>query len=583
MKPKVDSRGTSTEAIETAVARAAGDSMFANERALAAKAPEVPPIVMPVAMEDHELRKTATAVTAKPRGKSPMRPSRARPPKSKGKPTSPTSQLHSFFEEDIQQNVSSKSIRTPVDVMTAHAYRGHVLTVAIVRFGSSPLLPVRRAAPLQGGRPRCVITRGKGPEGVRSAAVVVFSAPTMLLTTLTQARACAAAAGCAAVITVATITGSARADTFSGDSLFADQHTSGFFEDISVRLQQNGPLLRYGVSIVDVDGDGLFEAFVCGYNGANSLYKYVDGQLQDIAGSLGIAAPNRQAIGVASCDVDGDGDEEIYVLNTDSYSGDKVYADHLWKLRRGKAEDLMLRDVNSGSRSSFAGRSVACVDRKGDGRYGVAAASYGRPLLLYEMPGDAKTGAMRDVAREAGFVGVTGGRGITGGPLYPGKDYTATPGMDVYMDNERGPSFFFRNDGRGRFDEVAGALGLSDPNENGRGVALLDGNADGHIDIVTGNCASSHFFKLAAHTHANTYTHTHTIERLLPVYAAAPLSERFDLSSPSVRGRDGAASTVAHTFRKYTQWTLRRCGPARYGRTVRHTDGGRRGFRQRWL
>ena len=45
------------------------------------------------------------------------------------------------------------------------------------------------------------------------------------------------------------------------------------------------------------------------------------------------------------------------------------------------------------------------------------------------------------------------------------------------MDNERGASFFFRNDGRGQFAEVAGQLGLSDSQSNGRGVALLDGNA----------------------------------------------------------------------------------------------------------
>ena len=268
------------------------------------------------------------------------------------------------------------------------------------------------------------------------------------------------------------------------NAMHYEKPEAGFFEDITARLNGNAARLRYGVSIVDVDNDGLFEAFVCGYGGANSLYRWNGARLEDIAPRLGVDAVGRQAIGVASCDIDGDGKEEIYVLNTDSYSGDKAFSDHLFALRGGnKYEDIMTLAVNGRSRSSFAGRSVACVDRTGEGKYGVAAASYGRPLLLYEMA-DAKTSAVRDVADSAGFAGITGGRGITGGPLYPGKDYTTSPGMDVYMDNENGASFFFRNDGHGHFTEVAGRLGLADAYENGRGVALLDANADGRVDLV---------------------------------------------------------------------------------------------------
>ena len=109
---------------------------------------------------------------------------------------------------------------------------------------------------------------------------------------------------------------------------------------------------------------------------------------------------------------------------------------------------------------------MACVDRAGNGSYAVAAASYGKPLLFYEMT-DRPRGAIRDVAASVGFVGTTGGRGLTGGPLYPGKDYTVTKGMDVYMDNERGASFFFRNSGHASFTEEAQALGLQVPRPAG--------------------------------------------------------------------------------------------------------------------
>lgn len=92
----------------------------------------------------------------------------------------------------------------------------------------------------------------------------------------------------------------------------------------------------------------------------------------------------------------------------------------------------------------------------------------------------------------AGFKGVTGGRGLTGGPLYPGKDYRTTPGMDIFMDNENGCNFFFKNNGDGTYSEVASQLGITDCSQNGRGVALMEANGDDSMDIVYGNWNGPH-------------------------------------------------------------------------------------------
>jgi hypothetical protein len=80
---------------------------------------------------------------------------------------------------------------------------------------------------------------------------------------------------------------------------------------------------NYGVAITDVDGDDKFEALVAGYGVKNQLFKYEPStsKLVDVAPSFGIQDETRSAIGVAACDTDGDGVEEIYVLNTDQYSG----------------------------------------------------------------------------------------------------------------------------------------------------------------------------------------------------------------------------------------------------------------------
>ena len=72
---------------------------------------------------------------------------------------------------------------------------------------------------------------------------------------------------------------------------------------------------------------------------------------------------------IVACDVDGDGREEIYFLNTNTYSGSSDTGD-LDKLFRfndeiGQFEDILSKDYNIGVLRNLAGRSVACIDRTG--------------------------------------------------------------------------------------------------------------------------------------------------------------------------------------------------------------------------
>jgi hypothetical protein len=50
----------------------------------------------------------------------------------------------------------------------------------------------------------------------------------------------------------------------------------------------------------------------------------------NVAKGTPLADPERQAIGVAAGDFDGDGKEEIYVLNTDTFGGRKKLTDRLF-------------------------------------------------------------------------------------------------------------------------------------------------------------------------------------------------------------------------------------------------------------
>src|SRR3546814_16974987 len=58
--------------------------------------------------------------------------------------------------------------------------------------------------------------------------------------------------------------------------------------------------------------------------------------------------------------------------------------------------------------------------------------------------------------------------------------------------NENGANFLFRNDGTGRFDEVALDCGLGDGLQHGRGVAALDADGDGRFDLAYGNWEGPH-------------------------------------------------------------------------------------------
>ncbi|KAG2462606.1 CRAC1 protein, partial [Polypterus senegalus] len=279
--------------------------------------------------------------------------------------------------------------------------------------------------------------------------------------------------------------------------------------------ENNPTQLNYGIAVTDVDGGGDLEVLVAGYNGPNLVLKYDQRRkvLHNIAvddrSSPYYALRDRQgnAIGVTACDIDGDGREEIYFLNTNNaFSGLATYSDKLFKFRNGRFEDLLSDDINvrRDVANRVAGRSVACVDRKGIGRYSIYIANYANgnvgPHSLIEMDeaaSDPLNGviALHNMAEEAGVNKFTGGRGVAVGPIIS----QTLP--DIFCDNEYGPNFLFKNNGDGTFTDIAAQAGVDDPHQHGRGVALADFNRDGKIDIVYGNWNGPH--RLFLQTNAN--------------------------------------------------------------------------------
>ena len=252
-----------------------------------------------------------------------------------------------------------------------------------------------------------------------------------------------------------------------------------FFKNISNIIQNNEKRLSYGVSVTDFDKDGNFEFIVAGFGYANLALKYDNGKLiNNISDNL-FADTDRRTIGVASCDIDQDGFEEIYFLNTDTYSGEKKYSDRLLD-HTDVISDYFEIQKNQDSLNLTAGRSVVCVDRDGSGKYGIYVANYGGPTRFYEI----NNSEVSDLAPSLSLDQITGGRAVIAGHIVSNN-------MDIFAANERGPNFLYKNN-NGQFTEIAGEKNIQDTFQNGRGTALTDFLYRGNLDIITSNWNGYH-------------------------------------------------------------------------------------------
>ena len=253
-----------------------------------------------------------------------------------------------------------------------------------------------------------------------------------------------------------------------------------FFKDISDIIENNEPRLSYGVAVSDVNNDNKFEFVVTGFGYKNLALGFENNNLVNTIDNEIFNDAERKTIGVAACDIDKDGFEEVYFLNTDTYSGDKKYSDRLLDKKQKKFFDLFEIEKNKTSLNLTAGRSVVCVDRNGNGVYGFYVANYGGPTRFYEL----NNNLLIDKAPKLKIDRVTGGRAVVAGHII--SDNT-----DIFAANERGSNFLYKNN-NGSFTELANEYEVQDKYENGRGTTLSDVFYRGQLDIVSSNWNGNH-------------------------------------------------------------------------------------------
>jgi hypothetical protein len=269
-----------------------------------------------------------------------------------------------------------------------------------------------------------------------------------------------------------------------------------------------------GVAVFDYDGDGKLDVFFT--NGAaspildksepryaNRLFRNEGGRrFQDVTEAAGLRGEGY-SMGAAVADYDNDGDQDLFVAG--------VHRQHLYRNAGGRFEDVAAAAGVASTQWVVGG---GWFDYDNDGHldllavnYTVWTAAFDRfcgdaargirvychpkwfppvPLSLFRNRGD---GRFEDVSVPSGIAAVKG-RGMA----VAFADHDQDGFTDVYVTNDKLPSFLFRNRGDGTFAETGLLAGVALP-QHGQDVSAMgadfrdydnDGAPDLHVTALAG-------------------------------------------------------------------------------------------------
>jgi hypothetical protein len=261
--------------------------------------------------------------------------------------------------------------------------------------------------------------------------------------------------------------------------LFASTMDIGRFQNIAplVGLDRRGPNMFGGSVFDDFTGDGLPDIFIssadCDLDAA--LFVNRGDHFEDRGPAAGL---NGQTL-AANCshaDFDNDGRLDVLLLRG---AWEAPYPLSLLRNKGGGTfEDVT---AAAGLATPIQSQSAAWGDFNNDGFVDLYVA--GEQLAerpdprnkgrLYRNNGD---GTFTDVAERAGVENDRYGKGAAWG------DYNNDGWPDLYVSNMRAPNRLYRNNGDGTFTDVAGTLGVTEP-EDSFSCWFWDFDNDGRLDI----------------------------------------------------------------------------------------------------
>jgi enediyne biosynthesis protein E4 len=229
-------------------------------------------------------------------------------------------------------------------------------------------------------------------------------------------------------------------------------------------------------------------------------------RFQHVNGAFGKKyLPETMGSGCAFFDFDSDGDQDILLVNATTWPGPpagRPATSALYRNRGGGTFDDVTKD--SGFDRSVYGMGVAVGDYDADGDPDVYLTALG-PNVLFRNDG---SGKFTDVTETAGV----GDNGFGASATW--LDYDRDSDLDLFLLNyvqwskekdiycsldgktksyctpesyEGASPVLFRNDGKGTFTDVTREANLWNPRGKGLGVAVLDFDQDGHLDLAIAN------------------------------------------------------------------------------------------------
>jgi Flp pilus assembly protein TadD len=290
------------------------------------------------------------------------------------------------------------------------------------------------------------------------------------------------------------------ASVFAGEPSFQDQLTKGVPYWRS-RLDPSCGLDVYGengIAAADIDGDGQDEIFVCQPGGLpNRLYKFdANGRLRDISKQAGLDLLDDTAAALF-VDLRNSGHQDLVLVRTNQI---------LLLLNDGNGHFTELPDAfhfATAPQGSFT--SVAAADYDRDGRldlylccyvYYQSEAQYRYPTPYHDAQNGPPNFLFRNHLNEnpPHFEDVTAASGMSHNNnrfsfSATWCDYNGDGWPDVYVTNDFGRKNLYRNT-NGHFQDVAEEAGVTDLGP-GMSSAWVDYDGDGHPDLLVSNMWSA--------------------------------------------------------------------------------------------
>ncbi|MCH8329972.1 MAG: VCBS repeat-containing protein [Bacteroidetes bacterium] len=249
-----------------------------------------------------------------------------------------------------------------------------------------------------------------------------------------------------------------------------------------------------GVALLDVNGDSLLDIYFAGNSVSNKLYlNKGDLVFEDITDKAGVACDNSWSSGVSIVDINGDGFDDIYVCRSFNGKANENAEKNKFFINNGdltftdKAEEYQIDISSYSTQATF-------FDYDNDGDLDLFVGNHPKNFRLgndvefqkYRNPGidesdrlfrnDGEQG-FSDVTREAGLLNY----GFTLGVI--ASDLNNDGFIDLYISNDyEEPDLLYINNGNGTFtNKILGAMGHI--SHFGMGVDVADINNDMLLDV----------------------------------------------------------------------------------------------------